>query len=192
MRYATFLNRYMDGEHLEWVNGKVVLLDTLTLEHECPRQFLRSLMDEYARLGDLGRVIGRPYNMKLGNGLPGRSPDILFVANANLARMQNEYLDGPADLVVEVISAESRRRDRVTKFGEYERAGVREYWMPDSTRQTAEFFLRDENGRFQPVIVGDDGIYRSSVLQGFWFKVEWLWQNPKPTLGEVLRAWGML
>lgn len=172
--------------------GKVVPMSPFTLYHDDINGFLATIIREYVKMHSLGKVACEPYNMKLGYGLPGRSPDILFVTNANLSRMHNEYLDGPADLVVEVISVESRRRDRVTKFAEYERAGVRKYWMPDSTRNEAEFLLRDENGRFQPVAVGDDGIYRSTVLHGFWFRVEWLWQTPKLNLVEVLREWGML
>ena len=124
--------------------------------------------------------------------MPGRSPDILFVARANLARMHNEYLDGPADLVVEVISPESRRRDRITKFGEYEQGGIREYWIIDPKNKTQEFFVRDDNGKFQSVAVGSNGIYRSTVLEGFWLNVNWLWQQPLPSLMEVLKAWGMI
>jgi Uma2 family endonuclease len=192
MSYDAFLRRYMDGERLEWVDGKVVPMSPVTLEHEDERGFLLSLITEYAKMKRLGRVSSEPYNMKLGYGLPGRAPDILFVANANLARMHNEYLDGPADLVIEIISPESRRRDRVTKFAEYEKAGVREYWILDPARKERDFYLRDGNGRYQPVPVGEDGIYRSTVLEGLWIRVEWLWQRPLPTLIAVLKEWGML
>jgi Uma2 family endonuclease len=192
MSYDAFLRRYMEGERLEWVDGKVVPMSPVTLEHEDERGFLLSLITEYAKMKRLGRVSSEPYNMKLGYGLPGRSPDILFVANANLARMHNEYLDGPADLVVEIISPESRRRDRVTKFAEYEKAGVREYWMLDPARKERDFYVRDSDGRYQSVPVGEDGIYRSTVLEGLWVRIEWLWQRPLPTLIAVLKEWGML
>jgi Uma2 family endonuclease len=190
--YDEFLKRYMDSEHVEWVNGKVVPMSPVTKLHEDERGFLYTIIREYALTKQLGEVSGEPYNMKIGHRLPGRAPDILFVAKANLARMYNEYLDGPADLIVEVISPESRRRDRVTKFGEYEQGGVREFWLLDPQRQEWNFYLRDANGKFQPVAIGNDGIYRSTVLDGFWLKIEWLWQTPKPTLVEVLRTWGML
>lgn len=52
--------------------------------------------------------------------------------------------------------------------------------------------MRDSNGKFQSVAIGNDDIYRSTVLDGFWLKIEWLWQNPKPPLVQVLRAWEML
>ena len=54
--------------------------------------------------------------------------------------MQATYLDGPADVVVEIISPESRLRDRGEKFAEYEMGGVREYWLIDSERHEADWY----------------------------------------------------
>ncbi|MDW8290080.1 MAG: Uma2 family endonuclease, partial [Armatimonadota bacterium] len=79
--------------------------------------------------------------MKTGADLPGRSPDILFVSQQNLHRLKPTYLDGPADLVVEIISPESEERDRTQKFSEYERGGVREYWLIDPEKRLAEFYV---------------------------------------------------
>ena len=57
---------------------------------------------------------------------------------------------------------------------------------------TQDFFVRDENGKYQPVTPDREGIYRSAVLSGFWLNIHWLWQQPMPTLMDVLKAWGML
>ena len=78
--------------------------------------------------------------MKIGPDLPGREPDILFIAREHLDRFRDTYLDGPADLVVEIISRDSRARDRGDKFYEYEQGGVREYWLLDYLRRQAEFY----------------------------------------------------
>lgn len=48
------------------------------------------------------------------------------------------------------------------------------------------------NGRYRQVPVGEDGIFRSKVLPGFWIKVEWLWQEPRPALLDVAREWGLI
>ncbi|MDW8104696.1 MAG: Uma2 family endonuclease, partial [Armatimonadota bacterium] len=130
------------------------------------------------------------FQMRLANS--SRSPDILFVSHANLQRLKETYLDGAADLVVEVISPESRARDRGEKFYEYEEAGVREYWLIDPERKQAEFYQLGADGVYRTVLSGSSGEYRSAVLEGLWLRVEWLWQKPKPTIVEVLREWGML
>ncbi|MEJ7756097.1 MAG: Uma2 family endonuclease [Nocardioidaceae bacterium] len=56
------------------------------------------------------------------------------------ASFQKTYLDGAADLAIEIISPESIGRDRGEKFVEYEAAGIREYWLIDPERRQAEFY----------------------------------------------------
>ncbi|MDW8321108.1 MAG: Uma2 family endonuclease, partial [Armatimonadota bacterium] len=100
------------------------------------------------------------------------------------------YLDGPADLVVEIVSPDSEERDRATKFAEYERGGVREYWLVDPQKQEAEFYVLGEEGKYALRAKGSSGEFRSVVLEGFWLRIEWLWHPPKEI--EVLKEWGML
>jgi len=122
--------------------------------------------------------------MKTGPDLPGREPDIIFVRKENLKMLKKTHLDGPADLVVEIISEESRLRDRGEKFAEYEIGGVKEYWILDPDLKRADFFLLKE-GRYERRVEDEQGIYHSELIPGFWIKVEWLW-NPPPVL-EVLK-----
>lgn len=53
---------------------------------------------------------------------------------------------GAPDLVVEVLSPSSRKRDRVIKYGKYREAGVREYWIvdPESRRIMVHLFERGD------------------------------------------------
>ena len=99
-------------------------------------------------------------------------------------------MDGPADLVIEIISPESRARDRGEKFYEYEQAGIPEYWLLDPMRKQAEFYqLKD--GIYQSVQMKDN-VYQSQVLTGLWLSVSWLWQEPLPTILEVLKSWKLI
>jgi len=95
-----------------------------------------------------------------------------FVAKGRLDLLKETYLEGPADLVVEIASAESRLRDRGTKFAEYEMGGVREYWLLDPERKEADFYRLDERGRYRLMETDSEGIYRSEVLPGFRLKVD--------------------
>jgi Uma2 family endonuclease len=102
-----------------------------------------------------------------------------------LDRLKGTYLEGPEDLVVEIISPESAGRDRGDKFYEYREAGIPEYWLIDPTLQQAEFYHLDAQGRYQLVPPDGEGIYHSRALPGFWLRVDWLWQEPMP---DVVRA----
>lgn len=192
MTYEEFLAWADEDTWAEWVNGEVIILSPASARHQQLATFLTTLMHFFVDVHQLGVVLTPPFQMKTGPDLPGREPDILFIAREHLARLHDTYLEGPADLVVEIISPDSRGRDRGEKFYEYEQGGVREYWLLDYLRRQAEFYQRGADGIFRLVPVGEDGIYRSAVLEGLWLKVEWLWKEPFPPLMSVLREWQLL
>src|SRR5437016_1200797 len=124
LTYEEFLNWPGDNHHVEWVNGRIVCMSPVTELHENLRGFLYALIKHFAEARHLGRVYSEPFQMKTGSDLPGRAPDGFFVAKENLGRVKRLNLEGPADLVVEIISPGSRATDRGDKFYEYEQGGV--------------------------------------------------------------------
>lgn len=118
MTYEQFLDWLDDETHAEWVDNKVVFISPVSSEHSRVTLFLAAILGFYIDRKKSGVLLVEPFQMKIGPDLPGRSPDLLFVATQNHARLQKVFLNGPADLVVEVISPESRKRDRGEKFYE--------------------------------------------------------------------------
>jgi Uma2 family endonuclease len=192
MTYEEFLAWADEDTWAEWVNGAVVILSPASTRHQQLATFLATSINFFVDVHQLGVVLTPPFQMKTAPDLPGREPDLIFIAREHLDRLKDTYLDGPADLVVEIISRDSRARDRGEKFYEYEQGGVREYWLLDYLRRQAEFYQLGPDGIYHVVPVGADGIYRSAVLEGLWLKVEWLWQEPLPLLMSVLREWRLM
>jgi Uma2 family endonuclease len=95
-----------------------------------------------------------------------REPDILFVSHEHADRV-GEQAYGPPDLVVEVISASTRRTDRVEKFVEYARAGISEYWLVDSEAQSIEVFVLEDDAYILLVKARLGEQARSKLLEGF-------------------------
>ena len=182
MTYEEFLEWADEDTLAEWVHGEVVMRSPASLPHQNIVEFLCEVLKSYAFFHHLGTVVQAPFQMKMEHG---REPDILFITRNHTGRLKHTYLDGPADLVVEVISPESAGRDRGDKFYEYERGGVPEYWLLDPFTQRAEFYQL-EAGRYRMIQVGAERVYRSRVLSGFWLNVDWLWQEPLPHPLEVL------
>ncbi len=188
--YQQFL-QWLDADTwAEWVDGEVHLMSPISGEHQDVGRFLLAILQVYITSRQLGVLRYEPFQMKTGPELPGRSPDILFVRRHNQHRLQPTFLDGPADLVVEILSPDSEHRDRVVKLAEYARGGVPEYWIIDPHRRHAEFYLRDETGTYQLRFGGSAGRYDSLVVEGFWLQVEWLW-NPPPEI-QIIRLWGLI
>ena len=190
--YEDFLNWEGENQHVEWVDGEVVEMSPVDNLNNRNCGMVMRWISAFVEHYDLGEVRFEPFNMKTGPGLPGRSPDILFVARQNEDRLKPLHLDGPADLVVEVISAGTRRTDKVTKFREYEQGGVREYWLIDPIRKEAEFFKLDDDGRYAPITIDHNNRFNSVVLPGFWLDVAWLWQAKPPTIMELMRHWRII
>ncbi|CAN5526057.1 hypothetical protein BH24GEM3_BH24GEM3_01780 [soil metagenome] len=186
MSWEEFLEWCDEDTYAEWVDGEVILMSPNSTRHQRLLIFLTRLLPEYVERRRLGEMLVAPYLMRLPRSA--REPDLLFVTNEHAGRIRATYLDGPADLAIEIVSPESRTRDRREKLREYEEAGVREYWILDPERQQAEFYALAESGRYAPLPM-EDGIFRSLVLPGLWLKVEWFWQEPLPSPMSVLREW---
>ncbi len=182
--YEQFLEQMDEDTLAEWVEGEVVYLSPAGLEHQDIAGFLSALLRAYVQKHNLGRVIPAPFQMRLLRSERGREPDLLFVANENLHRLHDTYLEGGADLVVEITSSESLLRDRGEKFAEYELEGIREYWIIDPDAKRVDFFVLGEDGRYDRRREDAQGVYHSVVLKGFRLPVRWLWERP-PLLEAV-------
>ncbi len=174
----------------EWVDGEVVLVSPASSDHQRIFAFLTALFNIFLGRHPLGEMFSAPFVMRLANRPSGREPDLLFVSNAHADRVKPTYLDGPADLAIEIVSPDSETRDLVDKLNEYEAAKIPEYWVIDWIRQNAFFFLLGEDGRYHATPVGQDGFYRSQVLEGFRLRVDWLWRRPLPFAEEAFREMG--
>ena len=178
--FEDYLKISSDTHICEWIDGEIIDMPGASFEHQSIDKFLLTIMNFYAETNDLGVVLSSPFAMKLEELRRGREPDILFVRKDRVNLFKKTYLDGAADLAVEIISPESIGRDRGEKFIEYEAAGIKEYWIIDPDRKMTEFYSLGENG-FYNLMPTPDGTFYSEVLDGFFLKTEWLWQSPLPT-----------
>lgn len=189
MTWEEFHDWLDDTTRAEWVNGEVTLMPPATNPHQTQISFFDVLMTLYVSKTGAGEVRTGPYQVKLSQS--SREPDVMFIATENRGRIQRTYLDGPPDIAIEILSPSTRRTDQNAKRREYEADGVREYWMLDPDKQTANFLRLGADGKYF-VVPLEDGVFRSEVLPGFWFKVEWLWNAPLARIHEIAREIGAI
>ncbi len=172
----------------EWVNGRIeIMASPASLYHQDIGGFLYSILRPYLESKDLGCVVLAPYVMRMAAIARGREPDLIFVRKDRLHLLTRHYLDGPADLAIEIVSPESRKRDRKVKFAEYQIAGIGEYWLIDPDSRTADFYQLDEDGTYEAAALDEEGFYHSRAVAGFRLRTDWLWQSPLPATLDVLR-----
>ena len=185
MSYEEFLEFGEETTHAEWVDGEVTVFVPPSERHQDVLWFLATLLGWYARRLGLGKVILAPFEMRLARSA--REPDLLFVAAQHRDRLTGKRVEGPADLVIELVSDDSVARDRAEKFREYQEAGVLEYWVFDPRPgKEREDFFRLVEGAYEAVRPDADGRYHSTALPGFWIVPQWLRQDPLPDPLDML------
>ncbi len=190
--YEEFLQTDLEDNHVEWVDGRIVPMAPVSNEHQGIRGFLFSLLQVYVEVHDLGVILDDPFQMKASPNLPGRAPDIQFISKRNLSRLKKNHLEGPADVVIEIVSPGSRSIDREDKYHEYEKGGVREFWLLDPERKQAEFFILGRDRTYRPAKLEQEHTFHSSVLKGLWIDVRWLWVRPRPSVIDILKRWNLV
>ncbi|NCA85648.1 MAG: Uma2 family endonuclease [Clostridia bacterium] len=85
-------------------------------------------------------------------------PDLYVVCD--LSKMDEKGCLGAPDLVIEITSPKTARRDLKDKYRIYEQHGVREYWIVNPSDENVITFVLDANGKFQlaGLYAGDDKI----------------------------------
>lgn len=137
---------------------------------------------EHVREHDLGLVF-QDSEVDLTEDLT-YAPDIIFLQKerATLYHPQTGAIVGTPDLVVEVISLTHQARDRITKFAEYERAGVAWLWLVDAFSLAVEEYQL-EGGRYvraAGVLKGE--MFRPKLFSGLEIDLGALVGDP-PTIG---------
>jgi Uma2 family endonuclease len=129
----------LNGNYLiEFSHGHVEVLPMPTDAHQAMVAFLYTALLSFTKPSNLGTVRFAPLRVRL-DAEKFREPDILFMLTKNDHRRHNEFWDG-ADLVMEIVSDDDRRRDFETKRFEYARAGVPEYWIIDPQKREITVF----------------------------------------------------
>jgi Uma2 family endonuclease len=183
--YEDFLRNF-DDQHVEWVYGNVIRMSPVTEEHNNLSVFLITLFSAFLSGSGGGRIFHDPMIMRPRADLPARAPDLQVILPENTSIIKENEIAGPADLVVEIVSPESHRRDRIEKFGEYEQGGVKEYWIIDPSRKETLFYQLDDSGFYAPVNPDEDGIYQSRVLDKLRLPVDIFWRDELPRVPEIM------
>src|SRR5688572_14683762 len=94
-----------DKEHrTEWVDGVLIEVSPENIRHQFVGVLLFDLLRHAVRRAKCGIVLHANFIMRLRSRPSGRMPDIMFVATEHLDRVKDTYLDGPADLAIEIVS----------------------------------------------------------------------------------------
>jgi Uma2 family endonuclease len=168
MTYPEWLAWASESRQSEWEDGWAIPFPPPTIRDARARPAVAVVLGCCVEERRLGTPIIAPFEMRPARSA--REPDVVVVTAANLARLTEERLEGPADLIQEVVADDSEHRDMVTKFAEYADAGASEYWIGDPRpgRGTLDGFALGPAG-YAPIRPDPGGRMPSLLLPGFRF-----------------------
>ena len=164
-----FLSFRAEGVRIEWVDGRVITMAPVSNDHSDINSWLSAILRIYVDAKDLGILRGPEFAIRLSSVKTQRVPDLLFLAKARLNLLKPNCIDGPPDLIIEIVSPDSEARDWRKKYLEYESAGVSEYWVIDPMSLHLEaYHLTPQRQYIQ--IEEQEGKIASLAIPGFYLR----------------------
>jgi Uma2 family endonuclease len=149
----------------EIVNGDLIMSPSPGGNHQriCTR--LGARIEFFVEESGLGEFFSSPFHTILDTHVH-YEPDLCFVSKARRDIIKENYIDGPPELIIEVISESNRTHDTVVKFGHYEKYGVKEYWLVDQRdRLIAVHSLHNNKYERRGAFAHGDAV-QSEILKG--------------------------
>ncbi|NPV30024.1 MAG: Uma2 family endonuclease [Firmicutes bacterium] len=165
LTYTDYL-KIDDGQRYELLEGDLVLTPVPGFSHQYVVANIAALLRAFVEKHNLGLVLFAPFDIVPAEDVV-LQPDVLYLSRERFSLLREECLRGVPDLVVEVLSPNSGRRDRLQKSRLYLRYGVREYWVVDPAAETVEVFSAGERGWLLAGVYGPEDSLTSPLLPEF-------------------------
>ncbi len=141
-RYTYADLKSWDGpERYELIDGELYMLAAPNPIHQIISVDLTRQIATYL-LGKKCRLFSAPIDVRLFEGKddnPNHTMTVLqpdLMINCDPSRIDKHGCKGAPDMVVEILSPSTQKRDFLEKFQLYQRAGVKEYWLVDPDKKT--------------------------------------------------------
>jgi Uma2 family endonuclease len=161
-----------EGAPVELIRGELVMSPAPKSSHQIIVGELYVRLHRAAAKGG-GLCLAAPTDVILSDDTI-LQPDVLYVAKERRSII-GDRVNGPPDLVIEVLSPGAERRDRVQKLDLYAQHGVPEFWIVDPRAQNIEFLLLDQ-GRYM-LTQAAAGRYQSPLLPEVQIELASFWHD---------------
>lgn len=167
--YADYLT-WSEGERYEIIDGVPYMQAAPTWQHQAVLMELSRQFANYLR-NKTCMVFTSPFDLRLPEDNKQNDddvtnvlkPDIVVVCDRSGLRKTGYY--GAPDLIVEIVSSSTIRRDKLEKFNKYEKAGVKEYWIVEPEGKIVSVFVLQDSKRYgRPEIYADEDKVKITIF----------------------------
>ena len=143
LTYDDFLLFPDDGQRHELIDGEHYVTPCPTKKHQRVMGNLYFLIRGWLEQNRVGEAFLPPFDVVF-NRFDVVEPDLLYLSHARAAEVLTDAnVQGVPDLVIEIGSPSTRKRDETIKRRLYEREGVSEYWVADPELDVIRVYARD-------------------------------------------------
>ena len=154
-----------EGAPYQLINGKLIMTPAPTIYHQRLAREIFMLLMNFVKHHRLGEMFFSPIDVYLSE-TETFQPDIIYVSNDRLSIIGEKKIEGPPDLIIEILSPTTAYYDLRHKKQIYEKHDVKEYWIVDPIETSVEVF-ENKNKSFELFKKYDQsGILQSPLLEG--------------------------
>jgi Uma2 family endonuclease len=147
LTYADYVRLPDDGLRHEIIDGEHYVTPSPSVRHQQISGRLFHSIQLHLDTHPIGAIFYAPLDALLSE-FDIVVPDLVYISNDRMRYLTSKNLQGPPDLVIEVLSPSTARRDQRLKHDLYERVGITEYWLVDSERDVVDVYRRQAGDRF--------------------------------------------
>jgi Uma2 family endonuclease len=174
LTYEDYVELPDDGKRYEVLDGELFVSPAPVPRHQRVSRNLHWELMRHVRTHRLGEVLYGPIDLILAPTTIAQ-PDLVFIRTGRESIVTERAIESAPDLVVEILSPSTSRKDRTTKASLYARFGIEHYWIVDPDERTFEAYEL-EGGAYRLVSKQDgDAIARSRLFPGLEIRLEDVW-----------------
>jgi Uma2 family endonuclease len=168
LTYDDFLRFPDDGKRHELIDGEHYVTPSPNTKHQKVSGNLHWLIRSYLEAHPIGEVFYAPFDVVLSR-FDVVEPDLLYMSRERAAQvLTSKNTQGAPELVIEIASPGTRKRDETIKRRLYERMAVAEYWVVDPDVDTIRVYRHDGARYTRPLELSREAgdILTTSLLPG--------------------------
>jgi len=163
LTFADYLLFPEDGLRHEIIDGEHYVTPSPATRHQRISGNLYYLIRSHLERYPIGEVFIAPFDVLLSN-FDIVVPDLVYVSRERAHLITSKNLQGAADLVIEILSPSTRRRDERLKRDLYERVGVEEYWLVDPAHDSIDVYRRTTGAFSKAVRYAPGQVFSTPLL----------------------------
>ena len=166
----------LEDKRYEILDGNLCMVSSPNTKHQRVSKKLLVALARQIEARDLGEIFVAPYDVVFSDDNIVQ-PDMFFIAGGRVGLVGELNLQGAPDLVIEILSVGSRKKDLGTKKNIYARFGIGEYWIVDPDAETIEVQIWSEIGYLRYALYAKSECLSSPLLPTVKLRLQDIFRN---------------